>query len=261
MKCDETDYNSGGLHVLKEFAPQHRRASEGGALHPHTRMSTVPTPKELISKLHGTIFSDDAALELAMLEVFNPHQSAFPGESYRILIDIGRNQNWIRRAGPGWQVTVPDLVSKWAAVIDEPTKKPHIIESKETPVAVMPSPLSFREIHLLVDLNSSHTKVVRPNGIYNPDYDSLIAKGLVEHVNIGIPNPESDAIKRNLLEGKQNAIAAIVADKFALAFDLINDMMETEDSLHTSDWVWRLTAKGREFMAAQSDATSGWENA
>jgi hypothetical protein len=219
---------------------------------------TVGQIKKILGKLDGVTFTSREELENAVYPLFGPLQPAMPGMTYRDLVDILVQKGWVvwDRGDNTHVLKFPPEKGEAAPLGNYKAARAEDFDTLglTTKADQDPNPSSFnpsfREIALLVGLHS--------NGSTSNDlgFDSLIAKGLVEYVNISDPisEEEADGVKQNIATSKTQIVAAIVNDDFTKASDIIIDIIDAENYMNSTDNIFKLTDTGKSYMQDQADS-------
>lgn len=218
-------------------------------------MVTVGDIKKAIGRLDNMLFVNREELENAILPLFGPLQAAMPGMTFRDLTDLLIKKGWVT-------VDQGKILLKFPPESkEEPAKGTSSLSDQPPPFTqkymgllrtsfVVDTNLSFREIALMVHLNTNSLSRV------NMGFDSLIAKGLVEYINLEDPISEdyASSIRHSMEIAKTQAVAAISKENFVGAAEIISDLLDAKRILMNVDMGWKLTAAGKSFMQDQPDS-------
>jgi len=202
--------------------------------------------RDALKSIDGKVYSNREDMDNALFPLFGPLQSAFPGMSFRDLADILIGKGWVTLdPNRGFKVVLPAIKDEKNAVEVAPIAPPNLFELR--------SSLTFREIGVLVEVHSEGPVV----GDRIPKYDSLVAKGLIEYVDLaGSPDLDNATITERVNELKANIMVAASKGLFKDVKKLSEKCEALIESVHEPEFGYRLTNIGRVLMDEQPDSKS-----
>jgi len=209
-------------------------------------MLTNKVLRDALVEYDGRVFEDREAVEDFVFPFFNRWQDQYHGKTFRDFTDALINKTWIKpRIGGGWVLVLP------------PAEE--VIVPSVAPVVANTANLTFREIYMLVALNTVAFIKGTPGNKHVTQ--TLVEKGLVEYVGYygGAQQDEERRVATlRLASIGTEALAAVATQNFELVEVLAAEAQELRRVVSLPPMVHQLTAAGRTFMDTQTDAIAEW---